>query len=1179
MPVAITTAEMDVLIEYCRQCVSRFGDIYLFGIADAENGRTVLPRSGRIARSLISHYAEQVAAVSERPLGFDPAAGTEHEEQVRESLRSGLSARRIFVTGEGGTGKTEFARRLALGAADEFLNSPDRTQGLIPIYCSLAALGRTGDILAEAFHDLLIARPSLRRKLLHGGHLLLVLDGLDEVAPQIRPAIDHQLDRLLNGESCRRCSLALLGRETSLGNVLGPSFPAANRYRLMPISHDDVEFYITTYFRHIGNVDRGKKLLSEIVESQPLLQELLQNPFCLSGLCWLWEHQKIALPAEPSEVVRQLTMDLLARRNIDPQRGLRILSRLAAFACERGFRFETTDAGFPTGVPADLLDELARHSGLMFRHGLGGRRVTYSFANRLIAEFLAGEGIARNGAFGTAPPRGSTVERSIIEFFSRHVWHLDEDTMLVSLSSSLCRDRPKLAVGIATWVDRHVSGYAGSEAFAPFDDLFGTLQQRFRIFSQQLPTCNGDGKAPEVSQIPTVKKFDSSGVIEASRWAWSSLLRSRVLPWESHLEVLRNEFTLSGLAPRTLVLLANLVADVTGNKEFLTDGGEDRIWKKEDELKEAVHGNRAIRDRVTRNLGLIEKMGEEEYVKLLVAIAPGDPVARNVLIDRLRGEDTPCYLLRSLAAIAPRDRVARDALLAMLRPLSGLSYTSVLIAEALRFIAPGDAKAAREIAGILGAPFPQFQRNMDAFLIPALIDIAARDEEVRDVIISRMHVDRYAWTELQVSYIHALAISAPNDVRALAEITQFLERRTQKEEIFAAVDALMVAGRNEDVAIRALIAKYRDASPRKLDITQFRAAEEGEGIFEIPGNGNSLSVKRYILQSLPHIASQNGEVKQFLRSVVIEEKERGIRATAARALAAWASSDKEVKCVLLDEVHAAGSRKWGLDDMEVLEALGAGCPGDADVAWCLVHSGMTSELRRGRWRDYAVIIGQRDHLMKRAEVLGWPLGTDGFQLSDMNLRVHPEWKETVDGPRGVLVVRRAQIHSGLDPRLLPYDIENTSSSHTPATSTADSHIPGGEYAPPVGRSELPNRGGMTVHLVLFVSERRVLIDGREVEKRLTPNGTIMLKKLMSAPRKIWSYSELLDPPPSGKIKGGVKALLKEHSELVRSTYRLLPQRLKKLIVRGRGGYHQGTTLHQDVDPQIIEGGRAPDAPV
>lgn len=228
---------------------------------------------------------------------------------------------------------------------------------------------------------------------------LLLLDGLDEVHPDAREALDLQIEDLMLHASTAR--VVVTCRKAAYDKALRNCAV----YTVRPLTKDQVQVFAE---RWLG-AERSAGFLDSLHQSPYAGTEVL--PLTLAHLCAIFERRG-EIPRKPTEVYEKIVFLLL--EEWDAQRQIRRPSSYAEFAISqkarflRAIAFELTMLGARVafhhhdlqraylkvcnefGLPEHDAERVAReiesHSGLVLQAG----RDQYEFAHKVIQEYLTG---------------------------------------------------------------------------------------------------------------------------------------------------------------------------------------------------------------------------------------------------------------------------------------------------------------------------------------------------------------------------------------------------------------------------------------------------------------------------------------------------------------------------------------------------------------------------------------------------------------------------------------------------------------------------------------------------------------------------------------------------------------------------------------------------------------------
>ncbi len=306
------------------------------------------------------------------------------------------------ITGAPGVGKTSLLRRIALEHVDRTARDPSNS--VLPVYLQLRGLREpelTGDLIRramvnEAGEDLVGALAPR----LHTASIILLLDGLDEVEPHLRPTLLASLAQLMSREP--RLFVILSSRPSIKLESIHSTF---THVALRPFDRDRVHRWT---WLSSDNVQTWTKLTGRL-ERNPVLRELARNPLALSMIAAAEAESGSALDYPGGivdEYVRVLVEDWdrargVKRESLDRSRAMWLLAHTANQALvERRTDFGPDDyARWRADVthrlaPNDELDQLAELTGCLRRDTTSG---AWSFASRVLLAYFVAEYVRRSG--------------------------------------------------------------------------------------------------------------------------------------------------------------------------------------------------------------------------------------------------------------------------------------------------------------------------------------------------------------------------------------------------------------------------------------------------------------------------------------------------------------------------------------------------------------------------------------------------------------------------------------------------------------------------------------------------------------------------------------------------------------------------------------------------------------
>jgi hypothetical protein len=393
----------------------------------------------------------------------NPLAGGRSRDRRKASASARQSAPRILILGDPGGGKTTLMRWLAtallmrrtqdpdLSRLPDAESLPDRNWLPILVRCRDLEKSRIvgqrisiADILRQTLvkleiHDIHVdALVELFRKLLDQGEMILLFDGLDEIAdPQLRAQFCGWLESTVRTFPSPFVATSRIVGYREMKRRLGAGFEHATLADLTPEDKDDFiqrwcDVTIPDPVRRRSETEK----LTEAVHGRysDRIERLTGNPMLLTTLA-LVQRKLGKLPSKRHKLYWEAVGVLLNWRTdvdepLDPDEALPQLEYVAYAMCDRGTQqlrrdtllalLEAVRRDYPNirpvqnRTPETFLTHLERRTGLLVETGHvqhDGRPVpVYEFRHLTFQEYLAGLALVE-GRFPGYDPRNSLAER------------------------------------------------------------------------------------------------------------------------------------------------------------------------------------------------------------------------------------------------------------------------------------------------------------------------------------------------------------------------------------------------------------------------------------------------------------------------------------------------------------------------------------------------------------------------------------------------------------------------------------------------------------------------------------------------------------------------------------------------------------------------------------------------
>jgi formylglycine-generating enzyme required for sulfatase activity/energy-coupling factor transporter ATP-binding protein EcfA2 len=376
------------------------------------------------------------------------------EEKRLSALAAVTEHSRLVLLGNPGSGKSSFVQWLAGWLARSGRGEvapPEGWTSLLPLFVRLrdlapvlADLSLTGlsseaqeqrlvnavvehwqSSLRQQWHEPLLA--GNLKNWLQAGRMLLIFDGLDEVAESVRGRVPLAVRALLRAYPQAERVIVTCRVRSYTGTTMLPGFHSE---RLAPFDREKIRTFIEAWYTAQKSLTVGEKK-SRITDLQEAatkedLMPLAENPMLLTTMAIIHQ-QQTRLPRQRVRVYDEAVKILLYRwqqnKGIpvstalqkvleDPRRLRQVLERLGYEAHQR--QAEVSDlpraaADLPrsellvlledsrylgeAGLASEFLDYVDQRSGLLAGYGgddTGGKPQLYSFVHRTFQEYLAG---------------------------------------------------------------------------------------------------------------------------------------------------------------------------------------------------------------------------------------------------------------------------------------------------------------------------------------------------------------------------------------------------------------------------------------------------------------------------------------------------------------------------------------------------------------------------------------------------------------------------------------------------------------------------------------------------------------------------------------------------------------------------------------------------------------------
>jgi hypothetical protein len=371
-------------------------------------------------KALVEKHGElKIPFRPNRPLKMDEVyvplkvVGNRTDKENVEAMQAVRDYRRLMVTGQPGSGKTMLLRYLALNYGVGKLRLVDEP---VLILLELWRLSDGAEILEELVsalkRDDFPNGKDFLEQALGQGRVVLLLDGLDEVNTEKRPAAVKRIKDFL--DTREKCRVVI----TCRSQVYQGEFDGVVKQTLEVMEFTDAQ--IQQFLRPWQVEMPAEKSIQQLVQSlnnRPRIKELARNPLLLTIIAYLYCDTSFVLPHSRAEFYAKSTEILLetwdqARQTPNLYKGFTkrlVLQHLALYAQDNAgerqqdrktLSFQEVMAEIKTVLPgldldpekdaSTILAEIVERSGLLLRIDGGAK---YQFSHLTLQEFFAAEAL------------------------------------------------------------------------------------------------------------------------------------------------------------------------------------------------------------------------------------------------------------------------------------------------------------------------------------------------------------------------------------------------------------------------------------------------------------------------------------------------------------------------------------------------------------------------------------------------------------------------------------------------------------------------------------------------------------------------------------------------------------------------------------------------------------------
>lgn len=247
----------------------------------------------------------------------------------------------LLISGQAGSGKTTLLKYLAYTIVNDINKAG--LNGFLPVLVFLRDLqhmkkkptnyvsgtGLAEEILSDYFEatknglTVELVRAYCKEK-----RAVFLIDGLDEIKPELRKIVVESLATLRTDYYCNK--MALSGRSHGIDAAVNNQF-GEKRVEINSLNLAQVELFIGKWYRFDHELQAKGKTPSVIlgeIKDHPNVEELITTPLMLTAVCILYHYDK-KLPEQRADLYEKVISNLIYKRFSNPTEVLRFLMELA----------------------------------------------------------------------------------------------------------------------------------------------------------------------------------------------------------------------------------------------------------------------------------------------------------------------------------------------------------------------------------------------------------------------------------------------------------------------------------------------------------------------------------------------------------------------------------------------------------------------------------------------------------------------------------------------------------------------------------------------------------------------------------------------------------------------------------------------------------------------------------
>ncbi len=357
---------------------------------------------------------------------------------------------RLVILGQPGSGKSVFVKRVATEAVEKYLENQNaheeelpipiitQVRGLKNMLSELDVSGKSLEdqygILRQSLIDHWIERFKAKKAfkiaemfetILDSRNIMLIFDGLDEIAQSFRPLIYKLIQSFRSFSNIKKIIVTSRIRSYLVETKNNQVLPGFRVQTLAPFSSKQIEEFISLWYEAVETDDDKKERIKDLqaAAKEEKIGELAQNPMLLTTMALIHQSraelpkQRVRLYQEAVDILlvrwqkaRGLEISEKLKQVLDNKKHIRRIMERLGYEAHKLLEHQSENADLTRGHTISILEEV-RYLGVI-NEGLVGEFLDYV---DLRAGILVGQG---GNEHSNAPQLYRFPHRTFLEYLA-----------------------------------------------------------------------------------------------------------------------------------------------------------------------------------------------------------------------------------------------------------------------------------------------------------------------------------------------------------------------------------------------------------------------------------------------------------------------------------------------------------------------------------------------------------------------------------------------------------------------------------------------------------------------------------------------------------------------------------------------------------------------------------------